>query len=136
MKRPSGHDRACEDVGQSIAAIESLSWTIFIEQLPGLRTGPVERYALRAGDNKHVIVCRSEVETEVTVGRDAQAVAADPRARFGTALTREQIVALSDDSAEMAQQLAIWQDRMHHPCSTVSKVGSCPSRKSSRYTHA
>ena len=47
-----------------------------------------------------------KMETEVTVGRDAQAVAADPRARFGTALTREQIEALSDDPAEMAQQLA------------------------------
>ena len=41
----------------------------------------------------------------MTVGRDAQAVAADPRARFGTALTREQIDALSDDPDEMAQQL-------------------------------
>ena len=74
---------------------------------PGFQLGLLNDTRLRSGDNKHVIVLPiQKVETEVTVGRDAQAVAADPRARFGTALTREQIEALSDDPAEMAQQLA------------------------------
>ena len=74
---------------------------------PGFELGLLKDIRLRSGDNKHVIVLPiQKVETEVTVGRDAQAVAADPRARFGTALTREQIEALSDDPAEMAQQLA------------------------------
>lgn len=74
---------------------------------PGFEPGLLKDTRLRGGDNKHVIVLPiKKVETEVTVGRDAQAVAADPRARFGTALTREQIEALSDDPAEMAQQLA------------------------------
>jgi carboxypeptidase family protein len=74
---------------------------------PGFEPGVLKDARLRGGDNKHVIVLPiKKVETEVTVGRDAQAVAADPRARFGTALTREQIEALSDDPAEMAQQLA------------------------------
>src|SRR5437762_1633394 len=74
---------------------------------PGFEQGLVKDARLRGGDNKHVIVLPiKKVETEVTVGRDRQAVAADPRARFGTALTREQIEALSDDPTEMAQQLA------------------------------
>jgi len=74
---------------------------------PGFELGLLKDARIRGGDNKHVIVLPiKKVETEVTVGRDRQAVAADPRARFGTALTREQIEALSDDPAEMAQQLA------------------------------
>ena len=74
---------------------------------PGFELGLLKDARLQNGENKHVIVLPiKKVETEVTVGRDAQAVAADPRARFGTALTREQIEALSDDPAEMAQQLA------------------------------
>ena len=74
---------------------------------PGFELGLLRDTRIRSGDSKHVVVLPiKKVETEVTVGRDAQAVAADPRARFGTALTREQIEALSDDPAEMAQQLA------------------------------
>jgi len=74
---------------------------------PGFELGLLKDARIRGGDNKHVIVLPiKKVETEVTVGRYRQAVAADPRARFGTALTREQIDALSDDPTEMAQQLA------------------------------
>jgi hypothetical protein len=73
---------------------------------PGFEVGLLKDVRVRNGDNKHLVVLPiKRVETEVTVGRDAQAVAADPRARFGTALTREQIEALSDDPDEMAQQL-------------------------------
>ncbi len=76
-------------------------------EFPGFELGLLKDLRLRSGESKHVVVLPiKKVETEVTVGRDAQAVAADPRARFGTALTREQIEALSDDPAEMAQQLA------------------------------
>jgi len=76
-------------------------------EFPGFELGFLRDVRLRSGESKHVVVLPiKKVETEVTVGRDAQAVAADPRARFGTALTREQIEALSDDPAEMAQQLA------------------------------
>ena len=58
------------------------------------------------GDNKHVVVLPiKKMESEVTVGRDAQNVSSDRRSTFGTALTREQIEALSDDPAEMQQQL-------------------------------
>jgi hypothetical protein len=73
---------------------------------PGFEVGLLKDVRVRGGDNKHLVVLPiRKMETEVTVGRDAQAVAADPRARFGTALTREQIEALSDDPDEMAQQL-------------------------------
>ena len=41
----------------------------------------------------------------MTVARDAREAASDRRATFGTAMTREQIDALSDDPDEMAQQL-------------------------------
>src|SRR5207245_6734225 len=41
----------------------------------------------------------------VAVSRDAREVASDRKTTFGTALTREQIDALSDDPDEMAQQL-------------------------------
>lgn len=73
---------------------------------PGFEVGLLKDVRVRNGDSKHLLVLPiKKMETEVTVGRDAQAVAADPRARFGTALTREQIEALSDDPDEMAQQL-------------------------------
>ena len=73
---------------------------------PGFEVGLLKDVRVRGGDNKHLVVLPiKKMETEVTVGRDAQAVAADRRARFGTALTREQIEALSDDPDEMAQQL-------------------------------
>lgn len=75
-------------------------------EFPGFELGLLKDLRLKAGDNKHVIVLPiKKMESEVTVGRDAQAVASDRTARFGTALTREQIEALSDDPAEMAQQL-------------------------------
>ena len=41
----------------------------------------------------------------MTVGRDPQTTASDRGSTFGTALTREQIEALSDDPDEMARQL-------------------------------
>ena len=61
---------------------------------------------VRAGDNKHVIVLALEtLQDSVTVGRDAQETAADRQSTFGSALTREQVDALSDDPNEMARQL-------------------------------
>jgi hypothetical protein len=73
---------------------------------PGFELGLLKDVRLRSGDNKHLLVLPiKKMETEVTGGREAQAVAADPKAQFGTALTREQIDALSDDPDEMAQQL-------------------------------
>ena len=75
-------------------------------EFPGFAPGLLQDVRVRAGDNRHVVVLTiQKVESEVTVGRDRQAVAADPRAQFGSAMTREQIEALSDDPAEMQKQL-------------------------------
>jgi hypothetical protein len=61
---------------------------------------------LKAGENRHVVVLALQgVQDSVTVSRDAREAASDRRATFGTAMTREQIEALSDDPNEMAQQL-------------------------------
>ena len=73
---------------------------------PGFELGLLKEVRLRSGDNKHVVVLPiKKMESEVTVGRDAQNVSSDRRSTFGTALTREQIEALSDDPTEMQQQL-------------------------------
>jgi hypothetical protein len=93
---------------KGIATIENVTpgrYSIQAE-FPNFELGLLKDVRLKPGDNKHVVVLPiKKMETEVTVGRDAQAVASDRTARFGTALTREQIEALSDDPAEMAQQL-------------------------------
>ena len=50
------------------------------------------------GDNKQTLVLSIQKLTdEITVGRDKQDAAADARVTFGSALTREQIDAMSDD---------------------------------------
>jgi hypothetical protein len=74
----------------------------------GFDTGILRDVRVRRGDRKHVTVTLplANVQDSVTVTRDPQAAAADPRgSAFGTTLTREEIGALSDDPAEMAQQL-------------------------------
>jgi hypothetical protein len=93
---------------KGLATIENLAPGRYsvTASFPGFELGLLKDVRLRSGDNKHVVVLPMQrLQSEVTVGRDAQAAAADPRARFGTALTREQIEALSDDPAEMQKQL-------------------------------
>jgi hypothetical protein len=77
-------------------------------EFPGFDLGLLRDVRLRAGDNKHVIVLPlTKLEDSVTVGRDAQAAAADRRtSEFGLALTKEQIEGLSDDPSEMQRQIA------------------------------
>jgi hypothetical protein len=75
-------------------------------QYPGFETGLLKEARVRAGDNKQLVILPlQKVESEVTVGRDAQTAGSDRRNTFGTAMTREQIEALSDDPDEMAKQL-------------------------------
>ena len=73
----------------------------------GFEKGVLKDVRVHRGDNKHVVVLTlKNVQESVTVAQDAQAAAADPRGNaFKTALTREEISLLSDDPAEMAQQL-------------------------------
>src|SRR3954469_6579762 len=75
-------------------------------EFPGFETRLLKDVAIKAGENKHVIVLPIQgLQDSVTVSRDAREAASDRRATFGTAMTREQIEALSDDPDEMAQQL-------------------------------
>jgi hypothetical protein len=75
-------------------------------EFPGFELGLLRDLRLRAGDNKHVLVLpMKKLAEEITVGRDPQQAAADRAGTFGTALTREQVEALSDDPDEMRRQL-------------------------------
>ena len=76
-------------------------------EFPGFEPGVLPEVRVRRGDNRHVIVLRLKtMEESVTVAQNAQAAAADPRGNaFKTVLTRQEIENLSDDPAEMAQQL-------------------------------
>ncbi|HKV99841.1 MAG TPA: TonB-dependent receptor [Vicinamibacterales bacterium] len=75
-------------------------------EFPGFDLGLLKDIRIKAGENKHVLVLPlRKMSDSVTVGRDPQQAAADRAATFGTAMTREQIDALSDDPDEMARQL-------------------------------
>jgi len=75
-------------------------------EFPGFELGLLRDLRVRAGDNKHVLVLpMKKLAEEITVGRDPQQAAADRAGTFGTALTREQVEALSDDPDEMRRQL-------------------------------
>ncbi|MCX6543013.1 MAG: carboxypeptidase-like regulatory domain-containing protein, partial [Acidobacteria bacterium] len=75
-------------------------------EFPGFEIGAINDLRVKAGDNKGVLVLpMARLTEEITVGRDKQTVASDRGATFGSALTREQIDALSDDPTEMARQL-------------------------------
>ena len=77
-------------------------------EFPGFDPGVLKEVRIRAAnDNKQMVVLAIQgLQDSVTVGRDKQESAADRNnGSFGTALTREQVDALSDDPAEMAKQL-------------------------------
>lgn len=75
-------------------------------EFSGFGIGAIKELRLKTGDNKHVLVLPLATMTEsITVERDRQAAAADRGATFGSAMTREQIDALSEDPDEMARQL-------------------------------
>jgi hypothetical protein len=93
---------------KGIATLENVAPGRYAIQaaFPGFELGLLKDVRVRSGDNRHVVVLPiQKMQSEVTVGRDAQNVSSDRRSTFGTALTREQIEALSDDPAEMQQQL-------------------------------
>lgn len=76
-------------------------------EFPGFDLGLLRDVRVKGGDNKHVLVLPlKRLTEEVTVGRDAQTAASDRAGTFGTALTREQVEALSDDPDEMRRQLS------------------------------
>jgi hypothetical protein len=76
-------------------------------EFAGFEIGVLADVRVRRGDNKNVVVLPlKKMEESVTVAQNAQAAAADPRGNaFKTALSPQEIENLSDDPAEMAQQL-------------------------------
>jgi hypothetical protein len=91
-----------------VVAIDALApgrYTIQAE-FPGFETTTVKDVRVRAGDNKQVVTLPlKRFDDAVTVGRDPRESASDRGLLFGSALTREQISALSDDLDEMRRQL-------------------------------
>ncbi|HYN10382.1 MAG TPA: carboxypeptidase regulatory-like domain-containing protein [Vicinamibacterales bacterium] len=92
-----------------IAAFETLSPGRYAVQaeFAGFETVTVRDVRLRAGDNRRSIALPiKKVAEDLTVGRDGQTSALDPRGNaFSTVLTREQIAALPDDPDEMERML-------------------------------
>jgi hypothetical protein len=76
-------------------------------EFPGFQKRTLPDVRLRAGENRQSMMLDIEkVEASVTVGQDQQSAAADRQGpSFGTALTRDQIDALSDDPSTFQQQL-------------------------------
>ena len=77
-------------------------------EFPGFEPGVLKDVRIRSSsDNRQMIVLAIQgLRDSVTVSRDKQEAAADRNnGSFGTALTRDQVDALSDDPAEMARQL-------------------------------
>ena len=75
-------------------------------EFPGFDASELADVRLRAGDNKHQIELALTAFTDtVEVGQDPQAAAADPNNTLSTALTDEEIEALSDDPNELMRQL-------------------------------
>lgn len=94
---------------QGIAAVAGLAPGRYVVQaaFPGFQTNIARDVRVRTGDNRQTIVLQIEgLRDEITVGRDKQDSAADARVTFGSALTREQVDALSDNPEEMRRQLA------------------------------
>ena len=75
-------------------------------EFPAFQPRVLADVRVRSGENRQVLVLALErVQESVTVERDKQQAAADRGVTFGTALTREQIDALSDDPDELRRQL-------------------------------
>jgi hypothetical protein len=75
-------------------------------EFPGFETAIARDVRLRPGDNRQTMTLSlQKLQDTVTVGRDRQEAAADRQNSFGSALTRVQIEALSDDPDVLRQQL-------------------------------
>lgn len=93
---------------RGLATIEALALGRYTIQgeFPGFETGVLKDVRVRTGDNKQTLTLRlKKMEDSVTVSRDPREAASDRAGLFGSALTREQIAALSEDPEEMRRQL-------------------------------
>lgn len=94
---------------RGLATIDNLApgrYSLRVE-FDGFESAFVPDVRLRSGETKRTVTLGlKKLDQEVTVQRDKQTSAADPRSlTFGSTLTREQIEALSDDKDEMERQL-------------------------------
>lgn len=109
LDAPSKTFEPAKTTDQGLATLAGLPPGRYVvtAEFPGFETGLLKEVRVRAGDNKQQIVLAIQGLTDsVTVSRDQQEASADRRGgSFGTALTREQVDALSDDPAEMQRQL-------------------------------
>jgi hypothetical protein len=99
---------AVKTTDKGVATLEGLAPGRYAIQaeFPGFDPNVLKDVAVKAGDNKQVVILAlKHLEDSIMVGRDKQAAASDRGVLFGSALTREQIDALSDDPAEMRRQL-------------------------------
>ena len=74
----------------------------------GFDPGVLREFRIQRGDNtQSVALSLSRVSDSITVGEDGPAAAADRGSRaFGTTVSAAQLQALSEDSAELARQIA------------------------------
>ncbi len=92
-------------VGVALLTLPPGRYTIQAE-FQGLQTSAPREVVLRSGDNRQTIVLTlPRMQDSVSVSVDRQVAAADRGTTFATALTREQIAALSDDPDELKRQL-------------------------------
>ncbi len=106
-----------------VAVFENLDpgrYTIQAE-FPGFEPAAIRDVRVRPGDNRRTVVLQlPRRDEEVTVARDKQSSAMDPKgSAFSTILTREQIEALPDDPEEMEAVLKA----MSPPGSTIRVDG-------------
>jgi hypothetical protein len=94
---------------QGVALIRDLVPGRYIVEVsfPGFETRVVPDLRIRTGETRREVTLDiQKVDETVSVGRDAQTAASDPRSdRFGNVLSKEQIDALPDDPDEMEQVL-------------------------------
>jgi hypothetical protein len=75
-------------------------------EFPGFDPAQLKDLRVRTGDNRQTLTLPLRHMTDsVTVGEDQQESASNRSVTFGTALTREQIEALSEDPADLRNQL-------------------------------
>ena len=106
-KAPALEPSKTTDQGIATIALKPGRYLVTAE-FPGFDPGVLKDVRIRsANDNKQMIVLAIQgLQDSVTVGRDKQEAAADRNnGSFGTALTRDQVDALSDDPTEMARQI-------------------------------
>jgi hypothetical protein len=96
------------DQGLAVAGALALGRYSVEAEFPGFEKNIVKDTRVRAGDNRLTITLALEkMSDSATVSQDAVLAAADPHgSSFGTALTRDQIDALSDDPDTLSQQLS------------------------------